>query len=313
VTDGSNNPQDDPIWVQNGSDLNWYYNYGYQPTASYASYPQLQYVPMLWGDFNSSFTQTVINMIETGVNVSYVMSFNEPDGTFQSGGSEVTPQRAAARWATDIAPLGAYGVELGAPAVAGNEGGFQWLQQFFTACNGSCNASFISVHWYGNFQGLASKLGQTAATYPNMTIWVTEFADADDTLANSQSYAAQDFSYMDRLSNVIRYSYFGAFRSNVSNVGPNATMLDQCGRLTEIGLTYLNVSGTGYIPYNVSCTTGVSSSSAPTSTVNTQSSNTASTSTTYSPTSYVQPSSIPNPTQQSSTTSSYSSTTSSLS
>lgn len=303
VSDGFNS-QDDPIWVQGGSDLNWYYNYGYTPTASYTAYPQLQFVPMLWGDFNSTFTQTVINMIEMGVNVSYVMSFNEPDGTFSTGGSQVSPQRAAARWMTDIAPLGAYGVQLGAPAVAGNEGGFQWLQQFFTYCNGSCNASFLSVHWYGSFQGLASKLGQASATYPNMTLWVTEFADSYDTLANSQMTASQDFSYLDRLSNVIRYSYFGSFRSSVSNVGANATMLDQCGRLTQIGNQYLNLTGPAYIPYATACNT--SSSAVPSSTSSSSmSQNTASTPTTYSPTSFVQPSSIPNPTQQSSTLSPY--------
>lgn len=298
------NTYDDPVWVQGGSDLNWYYNYAYTPTPSYASYPQLQYVPMLWGDYNSTFTQTVISMIQMGVNVSHVMSFNEPDGTFSTGGSQVSPQRAAARWATDIAPLGAYGVQLGAPAVAGNEGGFQWLQQFFTYCNGSCNASFISVHWYGNFQGLASKLGQMGATYPNMTIWVTEFADAYDTLANTTTYTNQDFGYLDRLSNVIRYSYFGSMRSSVSNVGPNPAMLDQCGNLTQIGYTYLNLTGVGALPYSTTCSTSPSSASSSTSSSR-ASSNTVSASTTYSPTSFVQPSSIPNPTQQTSTPSPY--------
>lgn len=35
------------------------------------------------------------------------------------------------------------------------------------------------------------------------------------------------------------YSYFGSFRASASNVGPNAAMLDDNGRLTSIGAWYL--------------------------------------------------------------------------
>ena len=49
-------------------------------------------------------------------------------------------------------------------------------------------------------------------------------------------------------SYVERYSYFGSFRSSVSNVGPNEAMLDQNGQLTDIGAWYLGDSATGNIP-----------------------------------------------------------------
>lgn len=44
------------------------------------------------------------------------------------------------------------------------------------------------------------------------------------------------------------YSYFGSFRSDVSNVGPNAAMLTQDGKLTDIGAWYLAETATGAIP-----------------------------------------------------------------
>ena len=47
---------------------------------------------------------------------------------------------------------------------------------------------------------------------------------------------------------VDRYSYFGSFRSDVSNVGPNAAMLTQDGKLTDIGSWYLGGSATGNVP-----------------------------------------------------------------
>lgn len=45
-----------------------------------------------------------------------------------------------------------------------------------------------------------------------------------------------------------RYSYFGAFRSSVSNVGPNAAFLTQKGELTDIGAWYLGKEETNHTP-----------------------------------------------------------------
>ena len=50
------------------------------------------------------------------------------------------------------------------------------------------------------------------------------------------------------LSYVTHYSYFGSFRSDVSNVGPNAAMLTQKGDLTDIGSWYLGGTATGKVP-----------------------------------------------------------------
>jgi len=140
------------------------------------------------------------------------------------------------------------------------------------------------------------------ATYPNMTIWITEFADAWDALSSTQTNFNESIQYLDRLPYVIRYSYFGSFRSSVSNVGANATMLDQCGRLTNIGDWYLDIPPQGIVPQSMACSTSATASSQINSNVSSNSSsNVVATSTTYTLTSYSQPSSIPNPTQISST------------
>lgn len=52
----------------------------------------------------------------------------------------------------------------------------------------------------------------------------------------------------DQHSYITHYSYFGSFRSDVSNVGPNAAMLTQKGKLTDIGSWYLGGVGTGNKP-----------------------------------------------------------------
>ncbi|WPH00619.1 glycoside hydrolase family 128 protein [Acrodontium crateriforme] len=240
---------DDSIWDSSTSDLTWYYNYKAEPTSTYTNH--LQFVPMLWGapsdNTSMDFYNTVKGLVDGGMNISYILTFNEPDGC-TSGGSCVDAQTAAETWIREIEPLKKLGIKLGAPAVTGAPNGFNWLQNFFTQCAGQCSADFIPVHWYGNFEGLASHMGQVNGTYPNMTMWVTEFADSDVSLADSQAFYNQSTEYMDRLDYVTHYSYFGAFRSDVSNVGPNAAMLTQKGQLTDIGAWYLGQKATGNIP-----------------------------------------------------------------
>lgn len=48
--------------------------------------------------------------------------------------------------------------------------------------------------------------------------------------------------------NITHYSYFGAFRSDVSNVGANAAMLTQDGELTDIGSWYMGGAATNNVP-----------------------------------------------------------------
>jgi hypothetical protein len=251
---------DDQLWIQPGSPISWYYNYEYVSSTVYDNFSQLQFVPMLWGDYSNSFMSTVQYYLSIGRNITHVLGFNEPDGSGSEGGSNVTPARAAARWIQDIEPLRQYGIKLGAPAVTGSSRGFTWLQNWLAACNGGCNPDFMVVHYYGGFGNIASDIGQMNATYFPLPIWVTEFADSHDTLASSQSNYQTTISYFDRIP-IERYSYFGAFRSDVSNVGTNATFLDQCGRLTDIGAWYMNAPSQvkGIIPQSTAC--AVSSSS----------------------------------------------------
>ncbi|RFU30313.1 hypothetical protein B7463_g6020, partial [Scytalidium lignicola] len=245
--------QDDQIWTEPGSDLTWYYNYADTPSSVYSSLPQskFEFVPMLWGSTIQNFSQTVQGLISSGTNVSHVMTFNEPDGTTATGGSQVDPKVAASMWQSEIEPLRKLGIKAGAPAVTGAQSGFTWLTNFFSACQDlghNCTIDFIPIHWYGNFEGLASHIGQVVGTYPNTSIWITEYALPDDSLANTQSFFNSSADYFDRISYIERYSYFGSFRSSVSNVGPYAAMLDEHGKLTDIGSWYLGGARTGNIP-----------------------------------------------------------------
>ncbi|KAI9812622.1 MAG: hypothetical protein M1827_004611 [Pycnora praestabilis] len=245
-------PSDDSIWDSSTSDLTWYYNYAATPSQSYDNSTKLQFVPMLFNAPSSTsdttFLDTVSGLIKGGTNITYVLGYNEPDGA-TDGGSDVPADVAAQTWIREMNPLAKMGVKIGGPACTGAPSGFAWLQNFFTHCAGNCTVDFLPVHWYGNFEGLASHIGQVAATYPNISeIWATEYADNDVSLSDSETFYNQSSQYFDRYSNVTHYSYFGSFRSDVSNVGPNAAMLTQNGKLTSIGSWYLGGLATKNVP-----------------------------------------------------------------
>ncbi|KAL9603963.1 MAG: hypothetical protein Q9179_002025 [Wetmoreana sp. 5 TL-2023] len=256
---------DDSIWVSASSDLTWYYNYDSKPSPAFSNSTKLQFVPMLWGS-STTFLDDVTEQIKSGANISYVLTFNEPDGGGSTGGSAIPADTAAETWQREVEPLKKLGVKLGAPAVTGAPSGFSWLQNFFNACKGNCSVDFIPVHWYGNFEGLASHVGQVRGTYPNVTMWVTEYADNNVDLKESQVFYNQSSQFFDRIeyitcsrhtkqrltlgsSYITHYSYFGSFRSSVSNVGPNAAMLTEKGQLTDIGSWYLGGTATGKKPH----------------------------------------------------------------
>lgn len=72
----------------------------------------------------------------------------------------------------------------------------------------NCTIDFIPVHWYGNFEGFASHIGQVNATYQNISsIWVTEYADAEQDLDASQDFYNQSSSFLNRVPYVRHSSY----------------------------------------------------------------------------------------------------------
>lgn len=107
---------------------------------------------------------------------------------------------------------------------------------------------FIPLHWYGNFEGLASYVGEMRQAYPDKELWVTEMGFPFVDLAQTYGFFNTATEYLDRLDDVARYAWFGSFRSAQSNVGPNAAMLDDDGALTDLGAWYLGRKATGNTP-----------------------------------------------------------------
>lgn len=96
-------PQDDSFWDSSTSDLTWYYNYEQTPSPAFSNSTKLEFVPMLWGAPSSgnnygSFLTDVQAQVKGGANVSFLLGFNEPDGTKATGGSAMDATTAAQIW-----------------------------------------------------------------------------------------------------------------------------------------------------------------------------------------------------------------------
>ncbi|KAM3522992.1 hypothetical protein MY4038_008384 [Beauveria bassiana] len=259
-------PQDNKLWRPPGIDLTWYYNYGSIPSPAYAdvAQDQFEFVPMMWGvgadPSDASWLADVKGLIKQGRNITHALAFNEPDAPNSWGGSNVDPHIAAQAWVANFEPLAAMNVKLGLPAVTGAPAGLVWLKQFLGNCSAlvsskssgggtkNCTFDVVPVHWYDNFGGLASHIGERRALWPDAEIWVTEYAFAHQDLNPTQQFFNQTIDYFDKESYIGRYSYFGAFRSRNSSVGANAPFLNNAGKLTDIGSWYLGKSATGVSP-----------------------------------------------------------------
>ncbi|KAG4442533.1 hypothetical protein IFR05_001945 [Cadophora sp. M221] len=273
VSVGTNNPQDESLFVKPNNGISWYWNYGISPTPAYINITQseMEFVPMLWGVSNttgSSFLKNVTSLIEKGRNITHVLSFNEPDVNLTAKGSQVSPDAAAASWILNFDPLRKMGVKVGAPVVYANETGFAWLEKFHAACEkrkSKCMADFMNIHVFGNVSVIEAYLEVYRKKYPGIKLWITEFAlDYSPVLATEANFN-QTIALFDNDTSIERYSYFGSFRSSDSGVGWNATMLDTMGDLTNIGSWYLG----GGMVKDASTTT---TSSAPAATSSTKSS-----------------------------------------
>src|SRR5690606_1907387 len=123
---------------------------------------------------STSFYDKVKAMIDDEtVDVKHAMAFNEPDGKMDTGGSDLHPGLAARAWVKNFEPLRELGVRVGLPACTGAPAGLTWLKEFLEKCDDlmsegqderrNCTYDFLPVHWYDNFEGLASHIGERIA------------------------------------------------------------------------------------------------------------------------------------------------------
>ncbi|PSR80900.1 glycosyl hydrolase catalytic core-domain-containing protein [Coniella lustricola] len=265
---GDTHTGDDELLYSANSSLAWYYNWS--PNAITTIPSSLPFVPLLHGlaDASSSTLQSTLGALPS--TSTHLLTFNEPDGTTDSGGSAISPSDAAQAYIDDIVPLRTDSSRewlISHPATTGSDSGLSWLREFNASCweidaENGCPLDFVALHWYGDFAGLASWLGtlyefyvtngtssSSSSSSQNLTFWITEMAlpqaSADETLAMMN----QSLSYLDSLSYVEAYAWYGTDRKSSSwdgYTGGNVAVFTSGGALTDVGALYLGGEKDGF-------------------------------------------------------------------
>lgn len=243
------------LLLSSKSPLDWYYTW--KPTTA----PK----EIFWGDKEDTieFVPTIHNNTKLEADLEalekvpssskYLLTFNEPDGTFETGGSDLTPQDAARDYIAKIVPLRSR-FKISHPTTTGSQRGFQWLQDFNAACwaidpQNGCPTDFVAVHWYGDFLGMTSWMGQLAAWYSgskvglqgDLKMWVTELGVPGAPLDTNTAVMSQTLPYLDALDYVERYAWFGIFRPDGANnwTGTGLSLFENDGGLSTLGAMYV--------------------------------------------------------------------------
>ncbi|KAJ7031608.1 glycosyl hydrolase catalytic core-domain-containing protein [Mycena alexandri] len=213
----------------NNGQCSWFYNWS--PSPSPAVPAGLAFVPMQWGRENVA--QFVDTVRKSGAKI--VLGFNEPE---LGGQSNIPPAEAAQLWQQYIQPLKSAGVRLGSPAVSSAPAGLPWLASFMKECT-RCTIDFVVVHWFGeganNFIGY---LERVHATFPQYSVWITEFACASGNSGDIATFLAAALKFLDGPAQgwIERYSWF-AFARSLDGLQSN--LLDGNGNLNVLGVSYI--------------------------------------------------------------------------
>jgi len=255
---GDTHVSDNRLLTTSPSPLVWYYNWSPYPNSNLIPSDSLEFVPMIHGlDATSdSRTENVIRNLPPSS--THLLSFNEPDGTTSSGGSSISPEDAAKAYIDYVVPFrdgrsGGRNWKISHPSTTGSGNGLEWLRAFNESCydidaDNGCPTDFVSVHWYGGFPGLASWLGTLDEFYnanssraASLQLWVTELGLPQQDAAATVQMMNQTIPYLDNLTYVERYAWFGAFRTDDANewTGNGVALFDDDGGLTELGALYM--------------------------------------------------------------------------
>jgi hypothetical protein len=258
---GDTHPADNRL-LSASSPLSWYYNWSPYPNSNLIPLDSLEFVPMIHGIDSTQTSQTEQVIKGLPQSSTHLLSFNEPDGTKDSGGSSISPEDAAKAYINYVVPFrdgksGGIKLKISHPSTTGSPNGLKWLRSFNESCykidpKNGCPTDFITAHWYGAFDGLASWLGSLDEFYntnttrnPTLKIWLTELGLPQQSADATVQMMNQTLPYLEKLDYLEKYAWFGAFRPKDANAwtGDGVALFDNNGGLTQLGALYM---GNGY-------------------------------------------------------------------
>ncbi|KAJ3539733.1 hypothetical protein NM208_g5371 [Fusarium decemcellulare] len=257
---GDDHQGDNELLLSNNSEIAWYYTWSLWPAEQIGK--SLPFVPLIHGldDANDDGLEKRLNDLPDSS--THLLTFNEPDGETDTGGSSISAKDAAKAYMSNIAPLRestdsrSRNWSISYPSVTGSTRGLEWLQDFNESCydidDDGCPMDFVAVHWYGDAPGLESWLKTLREFYnetaPDAPFWITEMALPQEDEDNTLAMMNESLSKLDDLDWVQAYAWFGAFRADEANewTGDSVSLFDDNGGLTKLGVEYLGGEEKGF-------------------------------------------------------------------
>lgn len=188
----------------------WFYSW----STKFETTPEMDYVPMFWGNA----TEDGVATVKTKTMTNHVLSFNEPDGEDQSN---LTVEKALERYPAILKT----GLRVGSPACKESQWK-NWLADFMEGCEErGYRVDFIAIHWYdwGNWgatqnpspedidalvKRFKNNIDNCYAMY-KLPIWITEFNANKNRLTDVQiRFLEKAIPMLESHPHVERYAYF---------------------------------------------------------------------------------------------------------
>ena len=242
--------------------LSWYYQWSMEESAGTSE--DLQFVPMVWGNWGSEWLNNKDNQ-----KYKTVLGFNEPDFNEQSA---LTVNEALSAW-RDFSNSG---LRTGSPCTAiGAYWSKDWFWKFMDGveADNDLSVDFITIHCYMDNASVKSFLELIDNTWEkwHKPIWITEFGVAKwgtgNAIWNSNTKNANYTVYqfmkkvlpeLDKRPYVERYAWF-PFDPKDAYGGASGIFDYDNGELNELGKLYANSGmpeGYDYVKYKMNPPTG---------------------------------------------------------
>jgi hypothetical protein len=253
---GDEHESDNNLLTSNNSEIAWYYTWSLWPSGQIGD--SLPFVPLIHGLDDASDSELTKRLNNLPDSSTHLLTFNEPDGETDTGGSSISAKEAAAAYMKHIAPLrdSKRKWSISHPSVTGSPRGLDWLRDFNESCydidDGGCPTDFVAVHWYGDAAGLENWLGSLREFYnetaPDAPFWITEMALPQADEEATFTMMNETLPSLDDNKEIQAYAWFGAFRTNDANewTGKSVSLFDSDGGLTKLGAEYLGGEEKGF-------------------------------------------------------------------
>lgn len=211
--------------------VSWYYNWGVAPTGNATmigtGLDQMAFLPMCW---NGAFDETQLRsyLSQHQDEVKYLLAFNEPNLSWNVGGSQMTPEQAAAAWPQVKQVAADFGLQIVAPALnfTGDVVGgkvwepFAWYDEFFRLVP-DANVDYLCFHSYMNYFSAVNWVtteyfytdkeendlfhANNKSKYPNLVKYMEDYKAANGHfprmfLTEFCSYQGNEYPYRDAIT-----------------------------------------------------------------------------------------------------------------